>query len=276
MRKTLTCLALVFGLLATASPIAVEAADAQEQLEALVGKVREKLVAGKNTREDLAPELKEFDVLLAEHEGEKSDAVASIAMMKAMLYFEVLEDTEAGLQMLEQVGKDYPETEVGRGVPEMLARVRQHEAAKAIRAQLKVGNKFPDFDVKDLEDKPLSISRFKGQPVLIDFWATWCGPCIVELPNVIEAYEAYHDQGFEIIGISLDNKREDLDKFLKDRKLTWPQYFDGKGWENEVASKYGVNSIPATFLLDGEGVIVATDLRGEALKTEVGKLIGKK
>jgi hypothetical protein len=63
---------------------------------------------------------------------------------------------------------------------------------------------------------------------------------------------------------------------LKDRKLTWPQYFDGKGWENEVASKYGVNSIPATFLLDGEGVIVATDLRGEALKTEVGKLIGKK
>jgi peroxiredoxin len=112
--------------------------------------------------------------------------------------------------------------------------------------------------------------------VLVDFWDTWCPPCVAELPNVLAAYRTYHDRGFVIIGISLDKDQNALTAFIKDHDMSWPQYFDGKGWENKLATQYGIQSIPATFLLDGKGRIVAKDLRGPALETELAKLLAKK
>ena len=97
-----------------------------------------------------------------------------------------------------------------------------------------------------------------------------------ELPNVIKTYEAHHKQGFEIIGISLDKDQEKLASFTKEKNMTWPQYFDGLVWENKLAVKYGINSIPATFLLDGQGTIIGKDLRGEALEQAVAKALAKK
>ena len=123
------------------------------------------------------------------------------------------------------------------------------------------GTKFPDFEVKDLADKPLSIANYKGKVVLLDFWATWCPPCRAELPNVIKTYEAHHKDGFEIIGISLDQDREKLTAFIKEKNMTWPQYFDGKGSQNKLAVKYGVLGIPATYLLDGQGNIIGKELK---------------
>ena len=128
------------------------------------------------------------------------------------------------------------------------------------------GYTVPDFQVTDLDGKPLSVASYKGKVVMIDFWATWCGPCIQELPNLMKAYEKYHGKGFEIIGISLDNEKEKLTTFIKEKNMTWPQYFDGKGWQSDLAAKYGVNSIPATYLLDKEGKIIAKGLRGDALE----------
>ena len=107
------------------------------------------------------------------------------------------------------------------------------------------------------------MANFKGKVVMVDFWATWCGPCVGEVPNVVAAYKKYHDKGFEIIGVSLD-RDGDLDKmksFTKDKEMPWPQYFDGGFWTNKLAVKYGINSIPATFLLDGSGIIIAKNAR---------------
>lgn len=102
-------------------------------------------------------------------------------------------------------------------------------------------------------------------------WATWCGPCIAELPNVKATYEKFHDSGFEIIGISLDQDRDALTGFVKQQGLAWPQYFDGKGWSNKLAARNGIQSIPATFLLDREGRIVAMNRRGSALAEAVAQ-----
>jgi thiol-disulfide isomerase/thioredoxin len=119
-------------------------------------------------------------------------------------------------------------------------------------------------------DEAINLSEMKEKVVLVDFWATWCGPCIGELPHVKEAYKAYHEKGFEIIGISLDKDVGKLRSFIKEEGMTWPQYFDGKGWGNDLAKKYGISSIPATFLLK-DGKIVATNLRGDALSEAIEK-----
>jgi thiol-disulfide isomerase/thioredoxin len=133
------------------------------------------------------------------------------------------------------------------------------------------------FAVKDLAGKDLSLESYKGKVVLLDFWATWCGPCIAELPNVIAAYKKYNPKGFEIIGISLDKEdKAVLDKFLAAHPdMKWPQFYDGKWWKNEVGQLYGVQSIPATYLIDQNGKIYRTGLRGKALDKAVEKLLSK-
>ena len=172
---------------------------------------------------------------------------------------------------MEQLQRDFPDSKPVKVI-------KQQAESKKLRDALVEGAKFPDFDEKDLAGKPLSIARFKGKVVLLDFWATWCGPCRNELPNVLKTYEKHHADGFEIIGISLDRDqdREKLDGFIKEKKMTWPQFFDGKYWQNKLATKYGVNSIPATYLLDGEGTIIGKDLRGEDLEQAVAKALAKK
>jgi len=119
------------------------------------------------------------------------------------------------------------------------------------------------------------VEQQKGL-VLVDFWATWCGPCRAELPNVLKTYQKYHAKGFEIVGISLDDDQAKLTAFIKQQNMVWPQFFDGQGWQNKLAVKYGVESIPATFLLDGTGKIIGKDLRGEELDQAVGDALAKK
>ncbi|MBI5365698.1 MAG: redoxin domain-containing protein [Planctomycetes bacterium] len=139
-----------------------------------------------------------------------------------------------------------------------------------------VGDKPPAFEKTDLDGKPLSLKQYLGKVVLVDFWATWCGPCRAELPNVIKVYEEYHAQGFEILGISLDQDKGALTKYIAAQKMTWRQYFDGKGWENEISTQWGITGIPAAFLIDAEGVIRYANLRGEApLAAAVKDLLAK-
>ena len=273
MKTYLRPLALVLSLLITAG--AARAGDAKAELQEVVAKIQAKLKAGKNTEKDLAEHFPEFDKILAAHKGEKTDDVAQVLLMKAMLYVQVLDDEAKGVPLLNQLKKDFPDTKPAQVVDRFLENIEKQRASKEIQRKLVVGAKFPDFDEKDLAGQPLSIARFKGKVVLVDFWATWCGPCIGELPNVLAAYEKHHAKGFEIVGISLDSDRAKLDKFIADRKLTWPQYFDGKGWQTKLAGVYGVNSIPATYLLDGEGKIIGKNLRGEALEEAVAKALKK-
>jgi peroxiredoxin len=192
-----------------------------------------------------------------------------------MLYFEVLGETEKALPLIKQLKKEFPETETGKKADNLLAEMMAQEETKKIERSLAIGNQFPDFNEKDIDGKPLSAANYKGKVVMLDFWATWCGPCMNEMPNVIKIYGKFHPKGFEIIGISLDSDKDRLTTVLKEEKMTWRQYFDGKGWENKLAQKYGVGSIPATFLLDREGKIIGKGLRGEELEEAVAKALGK-
>jgi peroxiredoxin len=263
--------ALRILVVASLFPLCASAGDAKAELDTLVAQVVLKIKGGQHTEAELAPDLAQFDVLLAAHKGETGDDVARILMMKASLYTQIIGNDEKGLAALKQVKEDFPQSTLAKAADSMIAAV---EAERAFA----VGKVFPDFAELDLDGKPLSIANYKGKIVLLDFWATWCGPCLAELPNVVAAYKKYHARGFEIIGVSLDraNSREKLIEFMKNREMTWAQFYDGKYWDNKLSRQYGIESIPATFLLDGEGRVVAKDLRGPALDEKLDKLLAAK
>ena len=240
------------------------------EFQALFGKISAKLQAGQRSEADLADELKAFDTLLAKYAADKSDDAAMVALMKARLYIEVFDNTPKGLAILRQVKTDFPATKIAQGVDGIIAEIEKQAALEGLLA---VGKPFPAFAEKDLDGKPLALANFKGRVVLVDFWATWCGPCVAELPNVQAAYTKYHAKGFEIIGISLDQDRDKLTAFLKEKDIPWAQYFDGLGWQSKLGQQFGINSIPATFLLDRDGIIIARNLRGEGLGFKLGTLL---
>jgi len=266
--------ALVTAVLMSANPFTASAlaGDATVELKGLVVKVKADIQAGKKTEADLADDLKQFDVLLAEHKGEKTDAVAKILLMKARLYAEVLNDPAKADQLMKQIQTDFAGTQLATAIQQQ---EEKQKAAEAIQKNLVPGALFPDFSENDVAGKPLSVANYKGKIVLIDFWATWCPPCRAEIPNVVATYQKYHTQGFEIIGVSLDQDRQKLLDFTQQQKMTWSQFFDGQGWGNKLAAKYGVESIPATFLLDANGKIIGRDLRGDDLTQAVAKALGK-
>jgi len=141
---------------------------------------------------------------------------------------------------------------------------------------LAVGKKAPDFTSNDPEGKPVRFyENLKGGYTLVDFWASWCGPCRKENPNIVAAYKEFHDKGFNIIGISLDKKKENWIKGIQDDNLTWTHVSDLLFWNSAVAKLYGVRAIPGNYLVDSKGIIVAKNLHGEELQTTLKSLLGQ-
>jgi peroxiredoxin len=132
-----------------------------------------------------------------------------------------------------------------------------------------------DFALADTTGTPLALSSLRGQYVLIDFWASWCGPCRRENPNVVSVYNEYHDQGFEILGVSFDHERNKWLTAIAEDGLTWRHVSDLKGWESEAGQLYAVNSIPHTVLVDPDGKIIAKNLRGEELREKLSAIFNK-
>lgn len=143
-------------------------------------------------------------------------------------------------------------------------------------AHLQVGTTPFPIATKDLQGRALSLSQFKGKVVLLDFWATWCGPCVGEAPNVVKAYNAFKPRGFDIVGISLDQDRKALDAFVKSHNMPWRQVFDGRGWGSEIGKIYGVKAIPFTLLIGRDGKIAAINPRGPALEIAIRSALAKK
>jgi len=141
---------------------------------------------------------------------------------------------------------------------------------------LAVGKKAPDFTANDPEGKPIRFyENLKGY-TLVDFWASWCGPCRRENPNIVAAYKEFHDKGFNIVGISLDKKKENWIKGIQDDNLTWLHVSDLLFWNSAVAKLYGIRAIPGNYLVDSNGIIVAKNLQGEELQSTLKSLLEKK
>ncbi len=138
------------------------------------------------------------------------------------------------------------------------------------------GKMFTDLTMNDPDNNPRQFSEWcgKGNYVLVDFWASWCGPCRNEMPNVVENYKKYHSAGFDILGVSFDNKDDAWKGAIKSLGMEWPQLSDLKGWKSEGASAYGITAIPANVLLDKEGKIIAIDLRGNDLGNKLKEIYG--
>ncbi|UYQ91929.1 AhpC/TSA family protein [Chitinophaga horti] len=203
---------------------------------------------------------------------------------KAILkkYVQQNPNTLVGFDALRSYAGSSPEyTEVHPLFNQLHPKVLAHPDAVKFRERLEkvkllaIGQVAPDFTQNDPDGKPVSLASFRGKYVLIDFWASWCGPCRAENPAVVKAYNSYKEKNFTILGVSLDQP-DGRDKWLKaisDDQLSWTQVSDLAYWKNQVAQQYAVNAIPQNYLLDPQGRIVAKNLRGEALEAKLKELL---
>jgi len=189
---------------------------------------------------------------------------AKILMAKAKVARRSRDEAKAK-DLYAEVAKTYPKTTAGR--------IAQ---GKLLAKDLKEGSELIPFTGKDLAGEEVGPKTYEGKVLLIDFWATWCGPCMQEMPNVVKTYEAYHDKGFDVLGISLDREgdRKKLEECLEKNHMPWRQIYDGGYWDAEVAQMYDVNSIPFTLLVGRDGKIIGKGLRGEKLEAAVKTAIG--
>lgn len=263
---------------ATPAPADAEASDTNapdpavdKDLVELIGRINQKIQAEKTNESDYAENMKEFDGLLVKHKDAPAKDRAEILMRKASFYLQVMRMPEKALPIFEQIKKDFPSVQLNGSTDEIITALKGMVEKKKIRDELAPGAPFPDFKESDLEGHDLSISKYKGKVVLVDFWATWCPPCIVKVPEIVKTYNKYHDKGFEVVGISLDEEKDKLETFIKQRKMPWPEFFDGKRWDNKLAVKYGIDQTPTTYLIGRDGKIIALLDGTEDLDEVVGK-----
>jgi peroxiredoxin len=142
-----------------------------------------------------------------------------------------------------------------------------------VKGNAGLGKPAKKFVRKDISGNEISLEKFSGKVVLLDFWATWCAPCVAEMPALQKLYDEFNSWGFEIIGISLDKDKVLLEKFLLEKKIAWPIIFGGQGWNDETKDMYGVRMVPASWVIDKKGIIRYSQIKGDNLKSAIMELI---
>ena len=201
--------------------------------------------------------------------------------------------TDALEKELSSYEKDFPDDPTGGQLVNLRVHLLQGTAPGKIDATLATLSKSPnkssaetatktldmrtkpiDLKFTALDGKEVDTAKLRGKVVLLDFWATWCGPCMAKLPEILDLQKKYRDKDFQLVGISLDQDKAELEGTLKTKGMDWPQYFDGKGWKSDVGARFGVESIPATWILDKKGIAHEVDPESD-LDAEVGKLLAE-
>jgi len=209
----------------------------------------------------------------------RSDEAASRAFSEKSAR-ELIKDfpkKDAGYELLLQVAGESDPKKSAAIAKELAAgdapKEVKERAEGLLRKMEALGKPLP-IKFTSVDGREVDLTKMEGKVVLIDFWATWCGPCVGEIPNVKKAYEKLHPKGFEIVGISFDTDKSKLSQFVEKQEMTWPQYFDGKQWGNKFGQEYGINSIPAMWLLDKKGLLRDMNARG-SLEEKVEKLLAE-
>lgn len=175
--------------------------------------------------------------------------------------------------------KALPENEIGEMYESLTSEIKATKVAKSIKERLdknkstSIGNIAPDFSAPTPEGGQLALKEAMGKVTILDFWAAWCKPCRMENPNVVAVYNKYHDKGLNILGVSLDKNAGDWHKAIADDGLVWQHVSNLAYYDDQIAKLYNVDAIPATFILDEKGVIIAKDLRGPALEEKIAALL---
>lgn len=183
-------------------------------------------------------------------------------------------DMARATKMYENLDPLLKNTKEGKSIKKSLDGLKTTEKKSNVSSSsVEIGTMAPDFSAPNTDGKETSLKSALGKLTLIDFWASWCGPCRKENPNVVALYKDFHAKGLNIIGVSLDEKADKWKEAIAKDQLTWTQISNLKGWEDPIAKRYFVDGIPATFLLDEKGIIIARDLRGAELRAKVASIL---
>lgn len=207
---------------------------------------------------------KENTAFRKEKIAENPDQFPSILLLNDMIRTQQVPVSEMK-EMYGNLSKEVRNTYVAKEVEKILGTMTE---------ALKIGDKAPSFTAKTPEGKELSLEDALGKYTLLDFWAGWCKPCRVENPNIVKAYEQYKDRGFQVLGVSLDRTEKAWLDAIEADGLEWNQVSNLKFWQDPIAKEYGIKAIPASYLLDENGVIIGTNLRGPALHQKLEELLG--
>ncbi|MBD2756262.1 TlpA disulfide reductase family protein [Spirosoma validum] len=187
----------------------------------------------------------------------------SLASLFALNFINIDSDFEIYDQLAQRFEKENPNSPHAKSLIGRVARIKG----------VSVGAQAPEIALTDTTGKPVPLSSLRGKYVLLDFWASWCGPCRAENPNVVRMYNKFKDKGFAIYSVSLDQAKANWTKAIRNDNLTWTHVSDLKFWQSAAAQQYGVQAIPATFLLDKDGKIIAKNLRGDALEQKLEEVL---
>ncbi|MCX2680153.1 TlpA disulfide reductase family protein [Galbibacter sp. EGI 63066] len=214
----------------------------------------------KETFEEVQQEARDYEESFVKN---NTDSYVSVLVLEQMMLSKK-KTTEEINELFNNLSDEVKATAKGKKIAEELEKVDK----------LSVGAVAPDFSAPNPEGETISLKSSLGEKItILDFWAAWCKPCRAENPNLVKLYEEYHDQGLNIVGVSLDRKAEDWKKAIADDQLSWTHMSNVKFWQDPIAQLYNIKSIPASFVLDADGKIIARDLRGKALDDKIASLL---